>query len=158
MHRARRFICPPGSIPHAYFVLALFMACLWPSRTSLSQESAVDWPEQVRALTASNRFAEAKQVVTRWMQAHPADLEARAWNARLLSWTNHLSEAEAEYRELVKLAPEDPDLQIGLADVLNWQKHPGDALSILDRACNLDPTRSDCQMRRARTLQSLGRN
>ncbi len=96
-------------------------------------------------------------MVNRWMEAYPADLDARGWNARLLSWTNHWSEAEAEYRELVKLAPEDPDLQVGLADVLNWQKKHGEALLVLDVACGANPMRNDCQLRRARTLQNLGR-
>jgi tetratricopeptide (TPR) repeat protein len=131
---------------------------LWSRQTGLSQESGASWSEQIRALAAANRFTEAKQVVTRWMESYPEDLDARGWNARLLSWTNHWSEAEAEYRALVKLAPEDPDLQLGLADVLNWQKRYGEALPMLEQICGSNPARQDCQLKRARTLQNLGRN
>ena len=158
MNRVYRLIRRENCGPRVRFVLAVLLACLWSSDVGLSQESSADWSEQVRALAGANRFTEAQQIVKRWMQAYPADLEARGWKARLLSWTNHWNEAEAEYRELVKLAPEDPDLQLGLADVLNWQKRHGDALPILDHACRQSPERNDCQLRRARTLQNLGRH
>src|SRR5690242_4715792 len=82
-------------------VLAVLVASLWSTTVGMSQENGAGWSEQVRALAAANRFTEAKQVVARWMEAYPADLDARGWNARLLSWTNHWSEAEAEYRALV---------------------------------------------------------
>ena len=63
-------------------VLAVLLGCLWSSATGLSQENGNDWSKQVRALAEANRFTEAKQVVTRWMEAYPADLDARGWNAR----------------------------------------------------------------------------
>jgi YaiO family outer membrane protein len=135
----------------------VFVACLWPSAASLSQETGVNWPEQIRSLAGANRFTEARQLVKQWMEAYPADLDARGWNARLLSWTNHWGEAEAEYRELVKLAPADTDLQLGLADVLNWQGRHGEALLVLEQACRANPSRNDCQLNRARTLHNLGR-
>lgn len=142
----------------SHFLLILFAFCLWSSTPSLSQETGMNWSEQIRALADANRFTEARQVVQGWMEAYPGDLDARAWNARLLSWTNHWGAAEAEYRELMKLAPEDPDLQLGLADVLNWQRRHGEALPVLEQACRDNPTRNDCQLKRARTLQNLGRN
>jgi len=49
-------------------------------------------------------------------------------------------------------------LQLGLADVLNWQKRYGEALPVLDQTCSANPSRHDCQLKRARTLQNLGRN
>lgn len=157
MNRAFHFIRRENCRLRARFVQAVLVACLWSSATGLSQDNSANWSEQVRALAGANRFTEAKQVVTRWMEAYPADLDARGWNARLLSWTNHWSEAETEYRELVKLAPEDPDLQLGLADVLNWQKRYGEALPVLEQTCRANPMRNDCQLKRARTLQNLGR-
>jgi YaiO family outer membrane protein len=157
MNRVFHFICR-DSCHQKRLVLAVLLGCLWSSATGLSQENGNDWSKQVRALAEANRFTEAKQVVTRWMEAHPADLNAQGWNARLLSWTNHWSEAEAEYRKLVKLAPEDADLQLGLADVLNWQKRYGEALPVLEQTCSSNPSRHDCQLKRARTLQNLGRN
>ena len=157
MNRVLHCIAPKNCRLRARFVAAVFVACLWSSTAGLSQENGDNWSEQVRALASANRFAEARQIVNRWMEAYPADLDARGWNARLLSWTNHWSEAEAEYRELVKLAPEDPDLQVGLADLLNWQKKHGEALLVLDVVCGANPMRNDCQLRRARTLQNLGR-
>lgn len=140
------------------FLLVVVALCLGPSTPSLSQDTGRNWSEQIRALAGANQFTEARQVVKRWMEAYPADLDARAWNARLLSWTNHWSEAEAEYRELIKMAPEDSDLQLGLADVLNWQRRHGEALPVLEQACRANPRRKDCQLKRARTLQNLGRN
>jgi YaiO family outer membrane protein len=157
MNRVYRFIHREDCRPRARFVLAVLLACLWSSDMGLSQDSRANWSQQVRALAGANRFTEAQQIVKRWMQAVPADLDARGWNARLLSWTNHWSEAEAEYRELVKLAPDDLDLQLGLADVLNWQKRHAEALPILDRACRFSAAQTDCQLRRARTLHNLGR-
>ncbi|HET6960925.1 MAG TPA: tetratricopeptide repeat protein [Terriglobia bacterium] len=157
MNRVLHFICR-DSCHQKRLVLAVLLACLWSTATGLSQENGIDWAAQVRALAAANRFTEAKEVVKRWMEAYPADLDARGWNARLLSWTNHWSEAEAEYRKLVKLAPDDPELQLGLADVLNWQKRYGEALPVLEQTCSTNPSRHDCQLKRARTLQNLGRN
>jgi tetratricopeptide (TPR) repeat protein len=157
MNRAFDFIRRVKICPWTRFVQGLLVACLWSNTIAMSQENGASWAEQVRALAGANRFTEAKQVVTRWMEAYPADLDARAWNARLLSWANHWREAEAEYRELGKLAPEDPDLQMGLADVLNWQKRYGEALPVLEQTCSAYPARHDCQLRRARTLQNLGR-
>jgi YaiO family outer membrane protein len=158
MNRVFQFFRRERCRLQARFVLAVLVASLWSSAAGLSQENGAGWSEQVRALAEANRFTEARQVVTRWMEAYPADLDARGWNARLLSWTNHWSEAETEYRALVKLAPEDPDLQLGLADVLNWQKRYGEALPVLEQTCSANPARHDCQLRRARTLQNLGRN
>jgi tetratricopeptide (TPR) repeat protein len=158
MNRVYRFILQENCHPRARFVLAVLLACLWSRDLSLSQESSANWSEQVRALAGASRFTEAQQIVKRRMQAYPVDLEARGWNARLLSWTNHWKEAEAEYHELVKLAPDDLDLQLGLADVLNWQKRYGEALPVLEQTCSADPARHDCQLKRARTLQNLGRN
>src|SRR6185503_15316571 len=141
MNQAFHFLRRENCRLWARFVLAVLLSCLWSDATGLSQENGADWSAQVRALAEANRFTEAKQVVTRWMEAHPADLDARGWNARLLSWTNHWSEAEAEYRKLVKLAPEDADLQLGLADVLNWQKRYGEALPVLEQTRSSNPSR-----------------
>src|SRR5262245_36021869 len=139
------------------FTLLLLSACIL-SGIALSQENRTTWSEQVRALTGANRLSEAEQLVNQWMEAYPEDLDARAWNARLLAWTHRWNEAEAEYRTLAKLAPNDPDLQLGLADVLNWQKRHAEALPLIEQACHVDPARNDCHLRRARTLQNLGRN
>jgi tetratricopeptide (TPR) repeat protein len=158
MNRVSNFIRRKNCRLRVHFVVVGLLACLWSSATGLSQENGARWSEQVRALAVANRFTEAKQVVTQWMEAYPADLDARAWNARLLSWTNHWREAEAEYRKLVKLTPEDPDLQLGLADVLTWQKKYGEALPVLEQTCSANPARHDCQLKRAHTLQNLGRN
>ncbi|HEU0007982.1 MAG TPA: hypothetical protein VFS12_18505, partial [Terriglobia bacterium] len=88
MIRVYRFILQENYHPRARFILAVLLACLWSSDLSLSQESSANWSEQVRALAGASRFTEAQQIVKRRMQAYPADLEARGWNAHLLSWTN----------------------------------------------------------------------
>jgi hypothetical protein len=144
MNRVHRFIRQGNCYSLAHFLLAVSLTCISTSGLGLSEESSVNWSEQVRALVGTSQLGETAQVVKRWMQAYPTDLDARGWNALLLSWTSHWSEAEAEYRELVKLVLDDPDLQLGLADVLNWQERHREALPILDHRCRANPAQSDC--------------
>ena len=81
MNRVFHFICRQSIGPRKRFVTAVLAACLWSSTTGLSQENGDNWSQQVRALASANRFAEARQIVNRWMEAYPADLDARGWNA-----------------------------------------------------------------------------
>ena len=137
--------------------LAVLLTWVLLGRICPAQETGADWQGQIRALVSASRLEEAERVVEAWIKTHPDDLEARGWHARLLSWTNHWGEAEAEYRRLLEVFRDDTDLLAGLADVLTWQRRYGEALPWLERACRLAPERSDCQLRRARVLQSLGR-
>jgi tetratricopeptide (TPR) repeat protein len=120
-------------------------------------DPADDWAIRIRALAETNRMKDAMQLAEDWMKAHPGGLDARGWHARLLAWTNQWRESEAEYRQLLGEVPDDVDLISGLADVLTWQRRYDEALPLLDKACGLDPERTDCRLRRAQVLQNLGR-
>jgi YaiO family outer membrane protein len=133
---------------------ALLLASSW---AAFAQGPASDPAAEVRTLVAGGQLDRASSVVARWMRASPADLDARAWHARLLSWTNKWAEAELEYRDLLARSPDDVDLLAGLADVLTWQGHPGQALPLLEKASGLDRRRADTELRLARVLQQLGR-
>jgi YaiO family outer membrane protein len=115
-----------------------------------------DWDSRVRALVSSNDLGRAMNLVDKWIEAYPRDLDAHAWHARIQAWTRHWSEAEAEYRVLLQQAPDEPDILAGLADLLTWQMRFREALPLLDRACTLAPKRMDCLLRLARVQQNLG--
>ena len=134
-----------------------FLLLIAPDNVALAQPAAPEWPVQVRALVEGGRLEQAMQVVHQWMEAYPEDLDARGWHARLQAWTRNWQAAEAEYRELLELAPHDLDLLLGLADLLTWQSRHEEALVLLQRACDADPPRSGCALRRARVLRQLGR-
>ena len=120
-------------------------------------QQPVDPAARVRSLVAAGQLAQASVVVDEWTAREPADLDARAWHARLLAWTNRWSEAESIYRELLGRLPNDVDLLAGLADVLYWQRRGEEALGLIDRAHALDPQRADIRLRRAQVLEQLGR-
>jgi YaiO family outer membrane protein len=123
---------------------------------ALAQPPA-DPTARIRSLVAAGQLDQASAVVDEWTARDPANLDARAWHARLLAWTNRWSEAESTYRELLGLLPNDVDLLAGLADVLYWQRRGEEALALIDRASALDPQRADIGLRRAQVLEQLGR-
>jgi len=120
-------------------------------------ESASDWVHLIRALVDGNKIDQAVSTVDEWLKSCPDDLDARTWHARLQAWTNHWKEAESEYHTLIQVSPRDVDLLMGLADVLIWQTRYKEALPYLEQARELDPYRSDCNLRHAQVLQRLGR-
>jgi YaiO family outer membrane protein len=123
---------------------------------ALAQPPA-DPTARIRSLVAAGQLDEASSVVDEWTARDPANLDARAWHARLLAWTNRWSEAESTYRELLGRVPDDVDLLAGLADVLYWQRRGEEALPLIDRALALDPERADVRLRRAQVLEQLNR-
>jgi len=142
---------------HGLYLFAAIVLFATVAFADPSAVSEIDRASRIRTLVNEGQMEQAFQVTENWIDAYPNDVDARAWHARLQAWTNHWQEAENEYRELIKHSPRDVDLLIGLADVLIWQKEYTEALSFLDLAIEIDSSRMDSRVRRAQTLQKIGR-
>ena len=119
--------------------------------------SSDDWQLRIRQLVQHQELTAALVVAEDRLGAHPEDLEARGWRARLLAWTQRWSESELEYLAVLQSAPHDTDILVGLADLLTWQGRSVEAIPFLDQASLFDPGRNDVQLRRGRLLHALGR-
>lgn len=122
---------------------------------ALAQPPA-DWQAQVREKISARQLERALILADQRLAQYPADLEARAWRARLLGWLGQLAEAESEYRRVLAATPEDADVLTGLADVLMRQGQREEALALLNLACELAPSRPEILTRRGRVLRLLG--
>jgi tetratricopeptide (TPR) repeat protein len=85
-----------------------------------------------------------------------ADLDVRAWRARLFTWSGKLAEAELEYQKIIIVDPKDPDYWMGLASVYSREGRDQEALKALDRSVEIDPKRADLALARAGALRALG--
>jgi YaiO family outer membrane protein len=74
--------------------------------------------EEARAYVRAGRLDEAVAAYTRFLEAHPGDLEARQERARVLSWLHRHAEALAEYERVLAVTPRDVDAVLGRARVL----------------------------------------
>lgn len=119
--------------------------------------SSEDWQLRIWQLVQHQELTAALAVAEDRLGAHPEDLEARGWRARLLAWTQRWSESELEYLAVLQSAPHDTDILVGLADLLSWQGRAAEAIPFLDQASLLDAGRNDVQLRRGRLLHALGR-
>ncbi len=116
-----------------------------------------DWQGQIRELSKGGDLAGALAIADRRLKEAPADLEAKAWRARVLGWMGRWTESEAEFQSLLALVPNDTDVLLGLASVLAGQQRFADALGVLDRAIAIDGKRADLHAARGRALRALGR-
>jgi Flp pilus assembly protein TadD len=78
-------------------------------------------------LGKANRFADAADLIGRWLVAHPHDTELRIEHARLLAQTRRDGEALVEYRRAVDDRPGDRALREEYADALLQMGHYADA-------------------------------
>lgn len=83
--------------------------------------------DNVYLLGKDNRFAEAAELIGRWLAAHPHDTELRLEHARLLAQIRRNDEALAEYRRAVEDRPADRLLRAEYADALLQMGHYPDA-------------------------------
>lgn len=113
------------------------------------------WLAKVREQVAAHDLSAASATVSARLAVQPADLEARTWEARILSWTGHLGESEALYRQVLQQAPDDSDVLIGLADVLFWEGKVDESSATLDRAERLRPASLEIEQRRARYRRAI---
>jgi tetratricopeptide (TPR) repeat protein len=95
------------------------------------------------------------RILDEQMTRSPGDMDVRAWHARVLNWSGKLEQAEREYLEIIAVVPNDPDDWAGLAAVYSRENRTQDALQALDRAVQLDSTRADLHLARARALRAV---
>lgn len=120
------------------------------------QTPATDWQAQVRKYSQMKDWASALQIVDQEIARAPADMDVRAWRARVLAWSGNLTEAEREYLQILQVSKSDPDNWLGLANVYLGEGKSLDALRALDIAVALDPGRADVRMARGRALAAAG--
>ena len=132
------------------------VALLFFGGPSPAQEKPPDWQAQVRKYCDANDWPSALRVLEKEIARTPADLDMKAWHARVLAWSGNLAQAQKEYLAILKVPPGDPDNWAGLANVYAREGENFDALAALDRAVQLDPRRADLHAARARTLRALG--
>jgi tetratricopeptide (TPR) repeat protein len=141
---------------HKTFALA-FMGMTWLLLFSSTARAQEGWMEQVRTAVDQHQIPAAMAIVSHRLAEAPSDMEAHAWQGRLLAWTGHWHEAEAEYQRVLDAFPNDEDVLIGLADVLLWQQKYSQALATLEKARSADPQNSEVLLRRAQVLSLLQR-
>ena len=103
------------------------------------------------------RTFEALEQFQQILAAHPADVEARLWVARLLRRLGHDRLAEREYRQALAMAPQHVDALIGLAVALSARGATEEASDLVARAEALAPDNPDLLAARARTARLSGR-
>ncbi len=139
-----RFLC------FSFFALFFFIG------RSAAQEKPPDWQAQVRRYCEASDWPSALGVLEEKIARYPADLDLKAWRARVLAWSGNFAQAQQEYLSILKASPGDPDNWAGLANVYAREGKTFDALAALDRAVQLDPKRADLHAARARALRALG--
>jgi tetratricopeptide (TPR) repeat protein len=124
--------------------------------SSAAQEKPGDWQAQVRKFCERSDWPSALGALEKEIARAPADLDLKAWRARVLAWSGNFTQAQQEYLAILKVSPGDPDNWAGLANVYAREGRNFDALAALDRAVQLDPKRADLHGSRARALRALG--
>lgn len=120
------------------------------------QSPSSDWQAQVRKLSDKKDWASAMRVVDQEIARAPADMDVRAWRARVLAWSGNFPQAEQEYLQILQVSKSDPDNWLGLANVYLAEGKPQEALHAIDTAIELDSKRSDLHMARGRALAAAG--
>jgi tetratricopeptide (TPR) repeat protein len=140
-------------------VPAITRACLFLTMTfaAQAQEPPQDWQAEARRYAQVQDWSSAAQIVNAVLARSPKDIEARAWQARLLLWSGRVEEAENGFLSLTRDAPRDPDMWQGLASVYARQARWEDALGALDHAVEIAPDRADLRIARAQALRALNR-
>jgi hypothetical protein len=89
--------------------LAIVLAGVWLSavwQPAQLQASPEDWQWRIRQLAQVQQLTTALAIAEDRLGAHPEDLEARGWRARLLAWTDRWNESEIEYQAVLQSAPQ----------------------------------------------------
>jgi tetratricopeptide (TPR) repeat protein len=120
-----------------------------------AQQVQPAWQVEVRKYCEASDWPSAMRVLEKEIARAPADLDLRAWHARVRAWSGNFAQAEQEYLAILKVSPSDPDNWAGLANVYSREGKNLDALAALDRAVQLDPQRADLHAARARALRTL---
>ena len=141
-----------GILMIARLVIGSWLLCLF----AWGQQSALAWKDQVRRYAEAKDWTAAMGIVDSEVARTPADMDVRAWRARVLTWSGRYADAEIEYQNILTAAPNDPDIWLGLAAVFSREGRTNEALQTLDRAVELDPKRADIRVARASALRAIG--
>lgn len=137
-----------------FFCLSSVAIFLFASSVAAQQVQPA-WQVQVRKYCEASAWPSAMRVLKQEIARAPADLDLRAWHARVRAWSGNFAQAEQEYLAILKVSPNDPDNWAGLANVYTREGKNLDALAALDQALQLDPKRADLYAARARSLRTL---
>src|SRR5882672_6772524 len=138
---------------HRPLLSSLLFGTLLVVSSIFGQDQAPDWQKQVRKYSEAQDWDAALRIVDREVARAPQDMDVRAWRGRILGWSGRLTEAETEYLAILKASQHDPDNWMGLANVYLREGRTEEALRALETAVELDPTRADLHVARARALR-----
>lgn len=125
------------------------------SVTAPCQQPSMDWRLLARKYAQESNWNEAFTIVETQLSRDAGNPEVLAWHARLLLWSGRLEDSEAEWNKVLAVAPRDPDNWLGIASVYSRRGNFPRALEALDRAVQIDPSRADIHVARARALLAV---
>lgn len=108
-------------------------------RKAMGKPNSADLaPRLHAALLAGKKSAEAEQMASTWLQAHPDDAAFKLYLGDTALSQGQLAQAETRYREVLKLAPDSVPALNNLAYLLVKQGKPG-ATALAEKAVKLAP-------------------
>lgn len=137
-------------------VLWLLLTAALLTLPARAQNSPADWQEQIRKYSEMKDWESAMRIVDQEIARAPADMDVRAWRARILEWSGKLAQAEQEYLQILQVSKNDPDNWLGLGEVYLREGKVQESKRALDVAVGLDPRRADLHMARGRALAAAG--
>jgi YaiO family outer membrane protein len=112
--------------------------------------------QQAERLAREGHSRQALERFQHIVAAHPEDVEARLWVARLLRRTGQTQSAEQEYRQALALAPQHVDAMVGLSSILYSRGEYAEATALLDAADRLSPQNPEVLAARGYGLRLAG--
>lgn len=105
-----------------------------------SVKNAPDYPKVLALATAqSSDFEKAAQLYESYLQAFPADYEARFNYGLVLEDLRQTEKAFAVFTELLNDHPKSNEIRIQIAELLRQQNKIDDAISILNESVKIEP-------------------
>ena len=98
---------------------------------------------QANLAVSNKNFKQAETILSRHLQQHPDDIDARFLLARVLSWQEKWAEAIAQFNNLLEQQPDNADFLLARANTLEWKGDRQDALRDLENARLLSPDYSE---------------
>ena len=139
-----------------FVVRSMSMALLLVISAADGRSEVPAWQAQVRKYAEAKNWGAAMRLVEHEIARAPQDMDVRAWRARVLAWSGQLREAETEYLGILSVSRNDPDHWLGIAEVYLREGKIAEARQAISVAEELDPTRSDIHVARARILRAAG--
>jgi tetratricopeptide (TPR) repeat protein len=141
------------------FPLALVAATLTSARPAAAQEPSFN---DAAALQKSGDFDAAAAEYRRFLDAHPANVEARSNLGVVLMQLGRYEEAIAAYRAALSIAPSNITVQLNLGLAFYKSEQLGDAAEAFKRVLAAQPDgiqarylAADCQLRLGRAAEAI---